>query len=104
VQQGHASNEPYRWEHDVTSWKKPVNYLLVHDAGFPIYPQGLAVRSGELGKDSACIKQLVPMIQKAQADYIKDPAATNATLVKIATEIPGGPRSRRPEMPTPSTS
>jgi hypothetical protein len=91
MQQGYASNEPYRWEHDVTSWKKPVNYLLVHDAGFPVYPQGLAVRSGELGKDSACLKQLVPMIQKAQADYIKDPAATNATLVKIATEIPGGP-------------
>ena len=24
IQQGYASNEPYRWEHDVTSWKKPV--------------------------------------------------------------------------------
>ncbi|MCW2888965.1 MAG: hypothetical protein JWL58_5827 [Streptosporangiaceae bacterium] len=91
MQQGYASNEPYRWEHDVTSWKKPVKYLLVHDAGWPVYPQGLAVRSGELSKDSACLKKLVPMIQKAQADYIKDPSATNATLVKIATEIPGGP-------------
>ena len=90
MQQGYASNAPYRWEHDVTSWKKPVNYLLVHDAGFPIYPQGLAVRSGELGKDSACLKQLVPMIQKAQADYIKDPAPTNATLVKIATVTAAG--------------
>jgi hypothetical protein len=91
MQQGYASNEPYRWEHDVTSWKKPVKYLLVHDAGWPVYPQGLAVRSGELSKDSACLKKLVPMIQKAQVDYIKSPAATNDTLQKIATEIPGGP-------------
>jgi hypothetical protein len=91
LQQGYASNEPYRWEHDVTAWKKPVKYLLVHDAGWPIYPQGLAVRSGELGKDSACLKKLVPMIQKAQADYLKNPTATNATLEKIATAIPGGP-------------
>jgi hypothetical protein len=91
IQQGYASNEPYRWEHDVTSWKKPVNYLLVHDAGWPIYPQGWAVRSGELSKDSACLKKLVPMIQKAQVDYIKNPAEANATLVKIAANIPGGP-------------
>jgi hypothetical protein len=91
LQQGYASNEPYRWEHDVTAWKKPVKYLLVHDAGWPVYPQGLAVRNGELSKDSACLKKLVPMIQKAQADYIKNPTATNATLEKIATAIPGGP-------------
>jgi hypothetical protein len=91
LQQGYASNEPYRWENDVTAWKKPVKYLLVHDAGWPVYPQGLAVRSGELSQDSACLKKLVPMIQKAQADYIKNPAATNATLEKIATAIPGGP-------------
>jgi hypothetical protein len=91
LQQGYASNEPYRWEHDVTAWKKPVKYLLVHDAGWPVYPQGLAVRSGELSKDSACLKKLVPMIQKAQVDYMKNPTATNTTLEKIATAIPGGP-------------
>jgi hypothetical protein len=51
----------------------------------------LAVRSGELSKDSACLKKLVPMIQKAQVDYMKNPTATNSTLEKIATAIPGGP-------------
>ena len=26
IQQGYASNEPYRWEHDVAGWKKPVKF------------------------------------------------------------------------------
>ena len=50
IQQGYASNEPYRWEHDVETWKKPVKFLLVHDSGYEIYPQGLAVRQKDLGR------------------------------------------------------
>ncbi|GAA1804542.1 nitrate ABC transporter substrate-binding protein [Luedemannella flava] len=91
IQQGYASNEPYRWEHDVAEWKKPVKSLLIHDSGYTIYPQGLAVRSDEFAANSACLKKLVPMIQQAQVDYMKDPTATNATLVKIGQTIQGGP-------------
>jgi hypothetical protein len=91
IQQAYASNEPYRWEHDVPEWKKPVKSLLIHDSGYQIYPQGLAVRADQLGSSSACLKKLVPMIQQAQVDYITNPAATNATLLKIAQAIPGGP-------------
>jgi hypothetical protein len=91
IQQGYASNEPYRWEHDVPGWKKPVKYLLVHDSGYQIYPQGLAVRASQLAASSACLKQLVPMIQRAQVDYMKNPGPTNGALVKIAAELAGGP-------------
>jgi hypothetical protein len=91
IQQGYASNEPYRWEHDVPGWKKPVKFLLVHDSGYQIYPQGLAVRASQLAADSACLKQLVPMIQRAQIDYMSNPAPTNEALVKIAAELAGGP-------------
>ena len=91
IQQGYASNEPYRWEHDVEGWKKPVDYLLVHDSGYQIYPQGLAVRSDQLKEMSPCLKQLVPEIQQAQVDYAKSPEATNATLVDIAKAIGDGP-------------
>src|SRR5260221_215442 len=73
MQQGYASNEPYRWEHDVDGWKKPVKFLLVHDSGYEIYPQGLAVRAGQFGADKACLKELVPMIQKAQIAYMQEP-------------------------------
>jgi hypothetical protein len=91
IQQGYASNEPYRWEHDVGGWKKPVKFLLVHDSGYQIYPQGLAVRAAQLPTASACLKQLVPMIQKAQIAYMTDPGPTNEALVKIAATLGDGP-------------
>ena len=40
IQQGYASNEPYRWEHDVPAWNKPVKSLLVHDVGLRDLPAG----------------------------------------------------------------
>ena len=91
IQQGYASNEPYRWEHDVVGWKKPVKSLLVHDSGYEIYPQGLAVRTADLAKDAPCLKKLVPLIQQAQVDYAKDPTATNDALVTIAAALKAGP-------------
>jgi hypothetical protein len=91
MQQGYASNEPFRWSHDVPDWNKPVNYLLVHDAGYEIYPQGLAVRTAELPKLSPCLTALVPMIQKAQVAYMTDPTPTNDALVAIAAKIKDGP-------------
>jgi hypothetical protein len=91
MQQGYASNEPYRWEHDVDGWKKPVKFLLVHESGYEIYPQGVAVRSNQLAADSACLKALVPMIQKAQLAYMRDPEATNGALLRIAQTLGDGP-------------
>jgi hypothetical protein len=91
MQQGYASNEPYRWEHDVEGWKKPVKFLLVHESGLEIYPQGLAVRSSQLAGDRACLKALVPMIQKAQLAYMADPEATNGALLRIAQTLGDGP-------------
>jgi hypothetical protein len=91
IQQGYASNEPYRWEHDVPGWKKPVKYLLVHDSGYQIYPQGLAVRASQLEPSRACLKRLVPMIQQAQVEYMSNPTPTNEALVKIASTLAGGP-------------
>jgi hypothetical protein len=91
IQQGYASNEPYRWEHDVPAWNKPVKFLLVHDSGYQIYPQGLAVRTARFGAASACLKLLVPIIQRAQIDYMNEPGPTNDALVKIAAALAGGP-------------
>jgi len=91
IQQGYASNEPYRWEHDVPGWKKPVKFLLVHDSGYQIYPQGLAVRTAQFDKSKECLKRLVPMVQKAQIAYLNDPGPTNGALVKIAQTLGDGP-------------
>ncbi|MFC5754767.1 hypothetical protein [Actinomadura rugatobispora] len=91
MQQGYVSNEPFRWEHDVQGWKKPVKSLLIHDAGYEIYQHGWSVRAGELEKNRACLAKLVPLLQKAQADYMADPKPVNEAMVRIAETIPDGP-------------
>ena len=73
IQQGYASNEPYRWEHDVAGWKKPVKFLLVHDSGYQIYPQGLAVRAAQL-EASTRVPQAAGADHPARADRLHDRA------------------------------
>ncbi|MFC9871929.1 ABC transporter substrate-binding protein [Nocardia salmonicida] len=91
MQQGYVSNEPYRWEHDVKGWLKPVKSLLVHEAGYEIYPHAWSVRTGDMEELSPCLSKLVPMLQQAQIDYISDPEPVNAALLRIAQTIPDGP-------------
>jgi hypothetical protein len=91
LQQGYVSNEPYRWEHNVAQWNKPVKYLLVADAGWDVYPQQVAIRSADKDKLASCLKQVVPLLQKAEIDYIADPASTNQTLLDIGAKIKDGP-------------
>ncbi|SDD98504.1 hypothetical protein [Glycomyces harbinensis] len=91
MQQGYVSNEPYRWEHDVEGWLKPTDYLLIHEAGYEIYPHAWSVRSGELEELSPCLEALVPMLQQAQVDYVNDPAPVNEAILRIAETIPDGP-------------
>ena len=91
MQQGYVSNEPYRWAHDVEGWRKPTDYLLIHESGYEIYPHAWSVRSGELESLRPCMTKLVPMLQQAQVDYIADPGPVNAALLRIAETIPDGP-------------
>ncbi|MBF6170247.1 hypothetical protein [Nocardia blacklockiae] len=91
MQQGYVSNEPYRWEHDVKGWQKPTKYLLVHEAGYEIYPHAWSVRRGELDKLRPCLAKLVPLLQQAQIDYATDPGPVNDALLRIAQTIPDGP-------------
>jgi hypothetical protein len=76
-QQGFASNEPYKYEHDIKEWKKPVKYLLIDDAGYRIYPSSLSVRPQRVTADAKCLKAVVPLMQQAQVDYMADPEPIN---------------------------
>ena len=91
IQQAYLSSEPYRWEHDVPEWNKPVKSLLIDDSGYRIYPQGLAVKPDEITKHKDCLAKLVPMFQQAQVDYMNDPAPMNAALANVSTELGSGP-------------
>ena len=81
AQQGFASAEPYVYENEIPEWGKPVAFQLIHDAGFEIYSQALAIRAGELEELRPCLEQLVPIVQQAVVDYIADPGRANAIIV-----------------------
>ncbi len=81
AQQGFASAEPYVYENEIEEWGKPVGFELIHDAGFEIYSQALAIRAGELEELRPCLEQLVPIVQQAVVDYVADPARANAIIV-----------------------
>jgi hypothetical protein len=80
VQVGFVTEEPYRYEHDVKVWGKPVKYLLL-GGEYPIYKTALAVRPDKLVANRACLAKLVPLFQQAQRDYIADPGPTNRLLL-----------------------
>ncbi len=89
-QQGFATAEPYIYGNEVSAWDKPVTFQLINDTGYPIYPEALSVRTGDLSADSACLTKLVPVLQQADVDYFKSPAAANKLIVDLVNQYNNG--------------
>ncbi|GAA5159326.1 nitrate ABC transporter substrate-binding protein [Pseudonocardia eucalypti] len=90
AQDGYATMEPYIYQHEIPSWNKPIRYQLHADAGYSIYPEALSVRTGELDRLSGCLTKLVPIIQRAQRDYLRDPARANRLIVETVAKYDDG--------------
>ena len=83
AQQGFASAEPYNYKNTYEEWGKDVEYQLLHDAGFPVYSQTLAIRPGDKDSLDACLTDLVPIIQRAVVNFSSNPENTNALIVDV---------------------
>ena len=83
AQQGFASAEPYNYKNTYEEWGKDVRYQLLHDAGFPVYSQTLAIRSADKAPLDACLKDLVPIIQRAVVNFSSNPDNTNSLIVDV---------------------
>jgi hypothetical protein len=94
--QGYATNEPYLYEHQVAAWNKPVAYALINDTGYPNYANTLAIRPGEKDKLGGCLQKLVPMVQRAQVQFMTKPGPTEDLIVKIDKQYAGGFVYERP--------
>ncbi|MGZ4522606.1 MAG: ABC transporter substrate-binding protein [Mycobacteriaceae bacterium] len=90
AQQGFATAEPYIYQKEVGAWGKKVDLQLIHDTGFPVYPETMSVRSGDLDKMKPCLTKLVPVLQHADLDFINGPATTNATIVDLVSQYNNG--------------
>jgi hypothetical protein len=87
VQQAFATSEPYKYENDIEQYKKPVKYMMIRSSGYVPYPQAIAAKTSVVKSKRACFKLLVPLIQKAQVDYMAKPGPVNTKLVQIVTEL-----------------
>ncbi|MGH2555329.1 MAG: ABC transporter substrate-binding protein, partial [Actinomycetota bacterium] len=87
VQQGFATNEPYKYENDIDGWKKPVDFLLLHDSGWTIYQSNIVTRPANINRYFECFKKLVPMYQQSQVDYLNSPEATNNLILDFVQQM-----------------
>jgi hypothetical protein len=84
VQGGFATSEPYIYEKELPGkWNKPVDFRLVSDTNYPVYPQAISIRAEDKEKLSPCLKKLVPIIQQAQIDFMNDPGPTNTMVIDL---------------------
>jgi hypothetical protein len=83
LQQGFATAEPYVYQHEIAEWGRPVGYEPLADYGYSIYPEPVAVRADKLDQLRPCLQKLVPIMQRSQIDYLKDPAPTNRLIVEL---------------------
>ncbi len=88
IQQGFATQEPYNYENSFADWGKPVEFLLIHDSGFPIYQGPLAILDANLDDAArSCLTAFVPLVQQSAVDFQNDPAATNAAILQAVIDI-----------------
>jgi hypothetical protein len=81
AQQGFASAEPHNYEFVFEEWGRPVAFGLLHDAGFEVYSQTIAIRPEDKETLAPCLEQVVPMIQRAIVSYAESPDRANAIII-----------------------
>jgi hypothetical protein len=84
---GFATNEPYRFEHEVEEWMEPVEYLPLYEAGYEIYGSAWSVTPETLEDEADCLELFVPMVQQAQIDFLRDPGETNLQIIEIVEQL-----------------
>jgi len=90
LQQGFATAEPYIYEHEISEWGRPVGYQLLHEIGYSIYPEPLAVRPETLEEEADCLEKLVPIMQQSQIDFLADPGDTIDLIVELVEQYETG--------------
>jgi hypothetical protein len=90
AQAGFATSEPYIYEHELPQWHRPVQYALINDTGYPFYPQALAIRAGDKAGLAPCLKKLVPIVQRAEIDYLAHPEKTTQVILDAVKQYKTG--------------
>jgi hypothetical protein len=90
LNQGAATNEVFQFTHG-RNWARPIDYVLIADLGYAIYPSMISVAANRLNELSPCLTRLVPLLQQAQVDYVSDPGPINALIERFNQAGHGAP-------------
>jgi hypothetical protein len=90
VQQGFATAEPWLYRNEIKDWLKPVAFQLIHDTGYELYSQTLAIRAGDKDKLAPCLRKLVPLVQRSIVDFARHPQRVNDLIVDLVQEYDNG--------------
>ena len=58
----------------------------MNDTGYPFYPHALSIRAADKDKLAPCLRRLVPIVQRAQIDFLNHPDRTNAFIVHLVAK------------------
>ena len=89
AQEGWATSDAYSFEHVHQQWGRPIAFQLLHDAGFEIYAQSIAVRPDDLETLRPCLEKVVPVIQQAVVSFAASPERANAIIVDAVGQFGG---------------
>jgi hypothetical protein len=82
AQGGFATAEPYVYRSELGAGRDyDIDLQLISDTGYPIYGQALSIREGDRADLAPCLRELVPMVQRAWVDFMADPVPTNEVIV-----------------------
>jgi hypothetical protein len=93
--QGFATSEPYLYQHEIKQWGKPLKFQLVNDSGYPVYFSAVSVRAGDKAKLAPCLKKLVPILQRSQVEFIRNPGPAINVILDLVKQYNTGWRYSR---------
>lgn len=86
AQQGFASAEPYNYENVFEDWAKPVEFQLIHDAGWQAYAAPLAVLDSKKDELADCMAAFTPIVQAATVGYYAAPDRANELIIQAVND------------------
>ena len=86
AQQGDALVDPYLLEQPDSGFTHPYGFQLIDNAGYH-RDTLLSARPQAVVRYADCFEVLIPVLQRALADYLDDPDGTNDLLVELSAKL-----------------
>ena len=88
VQEGTVTRDPFNYVTYFDDWSRPVQSLLIHEAGYVNYDSPLVVLDERLDdRASSCLRAFVPLIQQSVVGFQEDPTVTNRLIRDIVSDL-----------------